>query len=195
MIPFASVDTTALRWLRTSEAPVAYELRSGDDLIARLSRARHGGSLVHAETSEGSWTLKRVGFLHPRVTARKEGAPGDVAVLDIHWRRTSVRVGNGRSFAFERAGLAVPAWQFLTADGVRLVHIEPVRSGRSLVGGAVSVGPSGTRLAELPVLLLVGWYYIMQEWFEDEAVAAGEALLEASAGPSPPKQPGETQSP
>jgi hypothetical protein len=181
MESFASVDPSALRWLRTAEAPGTFELRSGDQLIARLTLGRHGGSLAHAETASAKWSLKRVGFLHPRVTVRNAEGAGDVARLDIHWRRTSLQLAGGRSYTFERAGLSVPAWQFTSSSGEKLVHVEPVREGRHLEGGTVSVAPGGVGLPELPILLVTGWYYIVQEWFEDEAVAATEAVLDATS--------------
>ncbi|MCI4331235.1 MAG: hypothetical protein L3K19_05245 [Thermoplasmata archaeon] len=183
MDSFDAVDASALRWLRTSENPVVFELRSGDRLLARLTRARHEGTLTHAETSAGRWSLKRVGFLHPRVTMRHADSSAPVARLDIHWRRTVLVVDGKAPYIFERAGLSVPAWRFLSAAGAQLVHIEPVREGRQLVGGTVSVSEGGTKLPELPLLLLVGWYFIMHEWYEDEAIAAGEAILEVSARP------------
>jgi hypothetical protein len=180
MEPFATVDTSAMRWIRSDPDSPVFELRAGDALVGRLTRVRHGGSLAHAETSEGEWTIKRTGFLHPQVTLRKAGSPVDQARLDVHWRRTVLRIRGVPSLTFERAGLAVPAWRFVTSAGENLVHIEPVREGRRLSGGAITVVPAEAKRPELWILLFVGWYYILQEWFEDEAVAAAEAVLEVA---------------
>lgn len=189
MQPFSFIDASALSWLPVAGSEGVFELRASGQLVGRLSRVRHAGSLARGETAGGEWTFKRVGFLHPRVTVRSGTESGPVGEMDIHWRRTTVSVGGSTRYTFQRAGLAVPAWQYLDAAGRVLVHIEPVREGRALAGGSVTVRPEARRAKDLALLLLLAWYYILQEWFEDEAIVAGEAVLQTSAGPSPPSQP------
>lgn len=170
LVPLESVDRTALRWLRTSENPMAFDLASGDARVARLRWARHGASLTTAELATETWTLKRGGFLNPRVTVRVAGSEMNVARLSAHLSSHRIEVRGGHSYALHRAGLLVPAWKVSTDAGVEILHIEPVREGRKLEGGAVLASPAGVASPDLPLLAVVSWYFIVLAWFEDEAL-------------------------
>lgn len=128
------------------------------------------GSLTTARTAAGAWTLKRTGFLNPTVTVRAEGASSNVLRLSVHWQYHRIEVTGGRAYRFHRAGLLLPAWQVTTEEGREVLHVEPVREERKLVGGAVIAPTDATALAEFPLLVLVSWYFIVLAWFEDEAL-------------------------
>ncbi len=182
LVPIASVDASALRWLRTADAPLAFELSAGDRPIARLVWSRASGSLATFTTADRATTLKRVGFLHPFVTARAAGAAGDLARVSVHLNYHRIEVVGGSTFRFHRAGLLLPAWQVSTDAGRELLHIEPVRDARKLVGGAVVTSASGLGLPDLTLLLGLAWYVIVLAWFEDEALVPLEGPdLPASA--------------
>lgn len=169
--PFSAVDREALRWLRVSPTTSEFQLLSGDVILGSLLWAKSQGSLAIAQTSDRQWTVKRVGFLHPHVTARRRGEPKDVARLAGHLGHHRIELAGGRTYDLKRAGLLVPAWQLVSEDGTEIVHIEPVRDGRRLDGGTVQVAAEGQALAELPLLLLLSWYFIVLAWSEDEAVS------------------------
>jgi hypothetical protein len=168
--PFASVDASSLRWLRRGENPLEFELLAGDVPIATMQWKSGTGSLTTATTAQGVWTLKRVGFLNPTVTVRAASGPANVARLSVHWHYHRIELTEGPSYRFHRAGVLLPAWQVTTEDGRETLHIEPVREGRKLVGGAVIAPAHALSLPELPLLVLVSWYFIVLAWFEDEAL-------------------------
>lgn len=170
LVPFASVDTTSMRWLRRSESPLEFDLLASDQPLATLRWKGATGTLADAETAQGSWTLKRVGFLNPLVTVRAEGGTTDVARLSVHWNYHRIDVVGGASYRFHRAGVLVPAWQVTDGSGRELLHVEPVREGRKLVGGAVIAPAESPRLAEFPLLVVLSWYFVVLAWFEDEAL-------------------------
>jgi hypothetical protein len=170
LAPFASVDPTALRWLRGSGAPLSFELSAGDRPVARLAWARDSGTLATLTTAGGSWTLKRVGFLHPIVTARTAAKPDEVARVFVHLNYHRVELLGGPNYRLHRAGLLVPAWQVTTDDRKEILHVEPVREARKLVGGAVVSAPGASSRPELPLLVGLAWYVIVLSWFEDEAL-------------------------
>ncbi len=149
---------------------MAFDLASGDARVAGLRWARHGGSLATAEVSTGTWTLKRGGFLNPRLTVRVAGTETEVARLSAHLSSHRVEVRGGHSYALHRAGLLVPAWKVSTEGGAEILHIEPVREGRKLEGGAVLVSSTGVADPDLLLLAVVSWYFIVLAWFEDEAL-------------------------
>lgn len=172
---FSSVDRSTLRWLRTAESPVEFTLSSGESPVATLRWKQRGGSLAASESSDGVWTLKRGGFLNPHVTVRGEGSEAVRARLTVHLSHHELALDNGRIYRFRRAGILVPAWKLMATDGTEVLHIEPVREGRKLEGGAVLASPTALDLPELLLLVVLSWYFIVLAWFEDEALTTFEA--------------------
>ncbi len=190
---FESVDATSLRWLRRGESPLQFDLLAGERLVASLEWRAHGGTFATARTAQGSWTLKRVGFLNPEITVRPHGSNENVARLTAHLQYHRIELTKGLTYRFHRAGVLVPAWQVTEETGREVLHVEPVRDGRKLVGGAVLAPAFAPALVGFRLLLLVSWYFIALAWFEDEALAT----LEGTAAPAPPRAaaPGPGRSP
>jgi hypothetical protein len=200
LAPFSTVDLSALRWLKTEEGPVTFALLSGDQTIEELRWSKSTGSLARAEVVGSAWTLKRVGFLNPHLTLRVAGEATDSARVTLHFdpaagtlpkRYHRIDFVPGPRFRFRRAGIQVPAWKVTTDDRndaarasglattddqVEIAHIEPVREGRKLVGGAVLVSEAGRGRPELPAVLAFVWYAIVLAWFEDELLLPLEEL-------------------
>ncbi len=193
LAPLASVDRSALRWLRSSDEPLAFTLSSGPTAVATLRWAVRRGSLAIAESAQGTWTFKRTGFLSPRLTVRPKDATAELAHLTPHLRHHLLEVTGGGSYRLRRAGLLLPAWSLTTGPGREVLHVEPVPEGRKLAAGAVLV-ETDVDAAEALVLVLLTWYFIVLAWFEDEAVEAlapfeGPDAPESVARRSPPVTP------
>jgi hypothetical protein len=171
LAPFASVDRSTLRWLRTAENPTEFTLFSGETPVAVLRWAERRGSLAVAETAAETWTLKRSGFLSPWLTVRPKGSAAEVARLQPHLRYHTIDLGAGRSFRLRRAGLLLPAWRLSTDRGEEMLHVEPVPDGRKLGAGAVLV-ERNPDAPECLLLIVLTWYFIVLAWFEDEAAEA-----------------------
>ena len=194
LVPIASVDPTALRWIRVGDHPAEFALLAGDARVVTLRWSTGRGSLATAETAGGTWTLKRGGFLNPHATVRAQGGRGDLARLTVHLSYHRIEVAGGPAYRFHRAGLLVPAWNVTSDDGTEVVHFEPVREGRALSAGAVITSPAGAKRPELLLLMVLGWYFIVLAWFEDEALVS----LSGQAGPArraPASPSGEATSP
>lgn len=183
LVPLASVDPTALRWLRTAEEPTEFTLSAGDDSIAVMRWEKASWSPASADTADTHWTLRRTGFLTTHLTLRTEGTAGDTARITVHvgmhrgenYHR--IEFAGGARYRFHRAGVQVPAWQVTTEDGSELVHIEPVRDGRKLEGAAVVVSEEGRPSHDLAALLAFSWYFIVLVWFEDETLLPLEQVM------------------
>ena len=176
-----SVDATSLRWLRREDKTLQFDLLSGDRTLAVLRWNGPNGTLASATTATGVWTLKRVGFLNPRVTVRAQGAAEDLAELSVHLNYHRIQLKGGRAFRFHRAGVLIPAWKVYREDGAETLHVEPVRAGRKLEGGAVISPAASTALPEFLLLAVLSWYFIALAWFEDEAIATLEGPDSAPA--------------
>ena len=165
--PFDSVDAASLRWMRRSESELQFDLLAGDEPVASMAWKAGSGTVT---TAGSAWTVRRAGFLNPTVVVHPEGSEKVVARLSVHWHVHRIEVTGGPVYRFHRAGLLLPAWQVTTEDGREILHIEPVREGRRLVGGAVIAPPEVPRLPEFPLLLAISWCFIVLAWFEDEAL-------------------------
>ncbi len=177
----SEVDTSDLRWTRTGEGHT-YRLVSGSEAVASLHWQKSVGSLATAETAEGRWTLKRGGFMSPTVSVRDAEHGQDLAILHVHWNVSTLTARGGAVFRWTRIGFWVPAWQVTDQAGAELVHFEPVRKDSHLEGGLALVAPRGRTIPELLLLLVLGWYFIVLAWIEDQAVAASGRVLAATAG-------------
>lgn len=184
IVPFASVDRTALRWLRTAEKPAEYTLLSGDAPVATLSWRRHGGSLAVAVTAQGRWTLKRTGFLSPRVSVRPDGSETTEATLVAHLRRHEITIRGGRTYRLYHESHILPGWRLTGPGETEVLHIEPAAERRGLAGGAV-LAAAPANAPELLLLCVLSWYFIVLAWLEDELV---ETLVPFE-GPDAPSRP------
>lgn len=180
-----SVDRSALRWLRGEGASTEYTLSAGDTPVAVLRWERATGARATADTAEGPWTLDRAGRLFPHITARTAAGPLPVARLTLRLGHHEIEIGGGGVYRLSRAGALVPAWRLLDPAGREIAHIEPVPDGRRLAGGAVLT--SGTiSPRELLLAVVLSWYLIVLDWFEDEVMES----LAPFEGPDAPMRPG-----
>jgi hypothetical protein len=170
----ATLDLTTLRWLRTSERPAAFRLLAGEAPVATLAWTREAGAVARAESAVGAWRLTRGGFLNPHVVARAVDPVRAVGRLTVHLNHHAIEVEGGSSYRFHRAGVLLPAWTIADAAGTEVAHLEPIREGRELQGGAVVVAPGAVGKPELTLLLVLSWYFIVLAWFEDEALVPFE---------------------
>jgi hypothetical protein len=174
LTPFVGVDATSLRWLRSRDSPLEFDLLAGDPTIGTLRWDGPAGTRATFRTAAQSWTLKRVGFLNPQVTVRSGSPAENAARLTVHWNYHQIEVTGGPTYRFHRAGVLVPAWQVTDASGHEVLHVEPVREGRKLVAGAAITPADVTKRPEFPLLLSISWYFIVLAWFEDEALVPFE---------------------
>lgn len=169
-----------LRWTRTDE-PHSYQLKSGTDPVATLHWEKPVETQATATAEGAVWTLKRSGFLYPAVTVRDTTNDTDLGVLHVHLKNSLLQVPGGAIYRWVRTGFWVPAWEFQDAAGKEIVDFEPVRAEVRLEGGLVGVSPEGRADPNLLLLLVLGWYFIVQSWVEDEAVTTSHAVLDAAS--------------
>jgi hypothetical protein len=177
----SDANMDGLRWTRSGE-PHSYQLKSGSDPVATLHWERPVETLATAEAEGAIWTLKRTGFLAPTVVIHDRATEKDVAVLHIHLNSSVLQVGGGPTYRWVRTGFWIPAWEFQALGGTELVDFEPVREETRLEGGLIGVSSAGRADPNLLLMLVAGWYFIVQSWIEDDAVAASRAILDAASG-------------
>lgn len=181
MKKLSDVDLDNLRWTRSGE-PHSYQLKSGDDTVASLHWENPVETHATAEAEGIRWTLKRSGFVSPVVTVRDAETDKPVGALHVHLSNSLLQLPSGVTYRWTRTGFWIPAWEFQDMTGKELVDVEPVREEARLEGGLVEVSPLGKGSPDLLLFLVLGWYFIVQAWIEDDAVTASRVILDATSG-------------
>jgi hypothetical protein len=105
-----------LKWARPAAKKRCFELRSGDDGIAMLAWEKTFGTLATAQTSEKTWTFKRVGFFNVRVTVRSPGSEADIAVFKPSWGYGGTLEVQGRAYTWKKLDFWGNKWGLARYD-------------------------------------------------------------------------------
>jgi len=185
LVPFGSVDTSVLRWIRTAERPAGFTLGAGDAELATLTWEDTGGSSATARTAGTSWTFRRAGFLRPTILVHEPGRSEPIARVSARLARHEITIAGAPQFRLRHVSHVVPSWRVTTDRGQEVLHLEPVAEKRSLQAGAVIVSSTEAGPATL-LLVVLSWYFVVLNWFEDETIEA----LAPYEGPDPPLERG-----
>ena len=174
-----------LLWRQPSMFKYDYELRIGEETVATLRWRSISGSHATAETAEGSWTFKRVGFWHPRITARPAGIERDAAIFEPRWTGSgTLTMAQGIAYRWGPTNGWQTRWAWHNADGTPIVQFHN-KHGMA-TEGYVELAPAATALPpvthldgtyqpvaaseaeatpatlpEIPLLVTLGWYLLI----------------------------------
>jgi hypothetical protein len=166
MRSIATLVGSKLTWNQPQIAERYYELRSGGAIVATLAWEKAFGSLATAVTSEGSWTLKRAGFLRPVVTARRPGDADNAAVFEPNWAAEGqLRIGNS-VYRWRGKGFWRDEWAWLGESGQEVASFG--RHPKLLRNEAQVVVKMAAAASDLSLLVPFGFYLMI--------LAADEAL-------------------
>jgi hypothetical protein len=138
-----------------------YELRDGGgQRVATLRFRSPCGSQAWAETSDGRWTFKRVGFFRPRITVRVPRHHEDLAVFHpAGWSGSGrLEAPDGRRFEAHAEPLR-EGIEIRSAEGVPLIQVRPVSVLNA--GADATVLEAARDLPELPWLACLAWYLVV----------------------------------
>jgi hypothetical protein len=163
----------SLRWVQPNAKARAFELRSGDDVVAKLDWEKTFGTLATAQTAEQTWTFKRVGFFNARVTARSPGSEVDVAVFKPSWGYGGTLEVQGRAYMWKKLDFWGNRWGFAWHDGAVLLSFG-YSGGLDAIfklEGPVEMSPGSVSTnSDIPLLAALGWY-IMVLMHDDNTAA------------------------
>jgi hypothetical protein len=148
-----------LQWVHPHRLRAEYELRAGDELLARLSHTRALSSPVHAETADGNWLLERNG-LRQTITVLAFDTQAELATVTRGKSgRATLLFADGREYSWQCTSFWRDAWTWRTLEGTPLLHMRR--------GARVQLEPAVQGLPELALLATVGWY--LHKLQEEEA--------------------------
>ncbi|OPY25804.1 MAG: hypothetical protein A4E28_02943 [Methanocella sp. PtaU1.Bin125] len=176
MRKFAASDLS-LRWVQPHAGKRFFELRAGDDAVATLSWEKAFGTLATAQTADRTWTFKRVGVFNTRITVRSPGSDADLAVFRPGWGYGGTLEAWGRAYAWKKLDFWGNRWGFAGQDGAVIATFGYAGGLDHLfrLEGLAEVSPGTPAVADLPLLLTLGWY-IMILISDDNAAIAGAVV-------------------
>jgi hypothetical protein len=166
-----------LFWAQPKTLERQFELRTEGCLFGTLRFEKALGTLATASSAAGRWTFKRAGFMNPRVTIREAGRDADLAVYwPKLWGGGVLECANGSRFQWKSMNFWATTWGFADTREELVFTMKPGAEKSKLSDllksqAIVEIGTPSYALAELPLLLMLGWYLmIMQQ--DDAAITA-----------------------
>jgi hypothetical protein len=157
-----------LYWLEKSAFKQNFELHSElDSLLASLTFKKLSGTLAEAESAEGSWTFKRVGFLNPKVTIRTQQKEEDIAIFHPKsFSKSILEFSNKKVFYWHHTNFWSTQWAFTDESGKELVSFKPGSKEHKFSDlfkeqAIVEFQSEAKIIQELPLLTIFGWYIIV----------------------------------
>jgi hypothetical protein len=187
-----------LVWRQPTAMKEHYELRAGDEVLATLQWQRSWAStLATAHTAEGAWTFKRSGFWQQRIGVRPLDSEREVATFVPDWKGNGLlTVGGERTFNWVGKGFwgLEKMWQE-REDAPPLIgfkHQSALKTAARVILSPTAaalpettqlddlyrplspdeMGPLSASLAELPLLVTLGFYLMVLEVMDATAAAA-----------------------
>ncbi len=176
-----SIFNQPLEWVQPKTMERGFELRAGGQTVAVLEFQSPFGSLAVAACGSERWTLKRVGFFRPHVTIRREGEPTDLAIYQPKWFSSEgvLEFSAGATYIWRTANFWATRYVLARPDGQVLISYQNGLDENQLKDlfknqSRVEIDPAAGGLAELPLLVCMGWYLIILH-AEDSAAATAAA--------------------
>lgn len=177
MKKIAGLSNQTLRWVQPNTFKMYYELRAKDELAATLHFRSAFGTFATAESEDGCWTFKRVGFFQTHVTIRSCDSGNELAGFHNNtWSGGgTLEFSDGREYP-ATSNFWQTRFEFQTIASDPLVRFKT--SGLIHLSAQVEILPAASPLPELPLMVLLGWYLILM--MQNDSTAAA-STAEASA--------------
>ena len=168
----AEVTGQGLKWVQHHALKMEYELRAGDTVAATLRFRSSFGSFATAASADGSWTFKRVGFWQTKATVRASGAETDLAVFKNNtWSGGgTLELPDGRKYP-ANTNFWATQYEFKTETGEVLISYRKI-GGLLHLSAAVEIYTPAKDIAEMPWMVLLGWYLTVMMYRDSTAAAA-----------------------
>lgn len=149
-----------LKWVQPSALKMNYELHADDELAATLRFRSSWGSLATAESADGCWTFKRVGFWQTKATIRASGSDQELAVFKNNtWAGGgTLELANSRKYP-ATSNFWQTQYEFQTEQGTPLIRFKC--GGLTHLSSEVDILPSAFAMPELPWMVLFGFYLVV----------------------------------
>jgi hypothetical protein len=160
-----------LSWQQPRVFREEYELWAGDELLATLWGS--GGSFsatMGAKIGASEYSLGKRGFFQDLIEVREVGAVGVAAYFRQGAVEGQLALADNRGCRWKRMGFWNGRWAFVDDSDRPLVSFQG-RDRLFRAGCDVEIDPTALALPDLPILVILGWYLLLQ-YQNDAAVAS-----------------------
>ncbi|MBK7143437.1 MAG: hypothetical protein IPH75_15305 [bacterium] len=127
------------------------------------------GSRAVAEAVDGRWTFKRNGFFNTWVGVRKAGSETDIAAMRRKgWSAAEITLLSGPQYAWRKTKRVRGEWGLYDLRD-RLVMTALFKRHFLKVEGSIMIEPAGTDNSDLPMLMLLCWYWLVLRDADEQA--------------------------
>ena len=174
--------TRVLRWMETAKLESMLVVPGDEEPLATLRWKNSWGSLAAGESSDGSWTFKRSGFLRPRVTARETGSGQAVCEVAMHAGGDGSMQVMGRSYSFERAGFWHPVWRVCKSPhGEPILTIGYDHGQEKGDNSTIELGQAGDIPSpDISLISILAWYLLLLIQYSDYESSGAVAAVTAA---------------
>lgn len=159
-----------LRWVHPNRKSPEYELRSGDEVLIRLSSHGMFMSQVRVDTEASTWIIERKGLLQT-ISVHSEEVQAPTEVPNIERRmsgQVTLRFPDGHSYTWRCSSFWRNVWTWFDAEGAPLLQA----AGKSSVRLESSAGR--TEVGHLALLVGLSWFL---HRVQEEGAAAASAIV------------------
>lgn len=173
-----------LTWFQPKTTQQIYELKSESDLYGTINFPKSFGSFAEAESADGKWTFKRIGFFQVKITIREFGSENDLAVFKPKWTgyAGSIEFTNGKIFHWQSSNFLATKFELHDNEGNLIFTFrhgvdEPKLKDWFKTQARVEFNETSKNIEEVSLLALFCWYLIVVLQMESSAgaviIAAG----------------------
>jgi len=148
-----------------------YELRAGDELLATLWSGGSFGAPMGAKTGASEYSLVTEGFFQDLIAVREVGAVGVAAYFRKGAVEGELALPDDRGYRWKMTSFWGRRWAFVDGSDRPLVSFQ-ARSHFLRAGCDVEIDPGALALPELSILVILGWYLLLQQEDATASVAA-----------------------
>jgi hypothetical protein len=157
-----------LTWFQPKAIHQFYELRSEKELYGTVNFPKSFGSLAEAESADGKWTFKRIGFFQIKITIREAGSENDLAVFKPKWTgyAGSVEFADGKIFHWQSSNFFATKFDLHDSNGNALFSFRHGVDEQKLkdwfkTQARVEIYEPSKNIPETSMLILFCWYLIV----------------------------------
>jgi hypothetical protein len=152
-----------LQWKRVKWWKREFELRSGDEVLAKLYK-QNGMPGVIGEAIDGQWNFKRRSFWNGEIVIADPTTLAEIGVAK-RGRKKSLAFADGRTLTLKKTSRWKHQWVWLNDDETPLIHFQ---SNKHLILESAALS-----FPELSLLVTLGWHLIVLQQEEEAAAASG----------------------
>jgi len=164
-----------LVWIQPKWSRPQFELRARDTTLASLDWTC--GSLALGRWGAAAYCFSRKGWLRPRVLVRSTAqCEADAPLATFETRRGTLTLPDGRAFVWQKPTRLGRVRIWVSDTGTVLARFRAEKHS-----SIVAVQRAAQRHPELPLLILLGQYLLVQAALDAEAATTAAVIVAASA--------------